>query len=110
MVSDLALSQLLSFHQIINSQYIFLLQLLQVSYLFLSFLTEEKRSDMANHPTFRKIYCDAVPYLFKKVGQVCLSVLATAKEAMITLPSLGIYTALWVVEDGSFVSRTAIGQ
>uniref|UniRef100_A0A8C3QY47 Lethal(3)malignant brain tumor-like protein 2 n=1 Tax=Cyanoderma ruficeps TaxID=181631 RepID=A0A8C3QY47_9PASS len=28
---------------------------------------EEKRNDMANHPTFRKIYCDAVPYLFKKV-------------------------------------------
>ena len=22
---------------------------------------------MAHHPTFRKIYCDAVPYLFKKV-------------------------------------------
>ena len=65
---------------------------------------------MANHPTFRKIYCDAVPYLFKKVGQVCLSVLATAKEAMIPLPSLGIYAAVWVVEDGSFVSLTAIGQ
>ncbi|KAG6928084.1 L3MBTL2 polycomb repressive complex 1 subunit [Chelydra serpentina] len=32
--------------------------------------TEEKRSDMANHPTFRKIYCDAVPYLFKKVRAV----------------------------------------
>ncbi|XP_066851872.1 lethal(3)malignant brain tumor-like protein 2 isoform X4 [Anser cygnoides] len=31
---------------------------------------EEKRSDMANHPTFRKIYCDAVPYLFKKVRAV----------------------------------------
>uniref|UniRef100_A0A8B9CEN1 Lethal(3)malignant brain tumor-like protein 2 n=1 Tax=Anser brachyrhynchus TaxID=132585 RepID=A0A8B9CEN1_9AVES len=30
----------------------------------------EKRSDMANHPTFRKIYCDAVPYLFKKVRAV----------------------------------------
>uniref|UniRef100_A0A8D0H097 Lethal(3)malignant brain tumor-like protein 2 n=1 Tax=Sphenodon punctatus TaxID=8508 RepID=A0A8D0H097_SPHPU len=27
----------------------------------------EKRGEMANHPTFRKIYCDAVPYLFKKV-------------------------------------------
>ncbi|XP_054531517.1 lethal(3)malignant brain tumor-like protein 2 isoform X3 [Pan troglodytes] len=27
----------------------------------------ERRSDMAHHPTFRKIYCDAVPYLFKKV-------------------------------------------
>jgi hypothetical protein len=22
---------------------------------------------MSHHPTFRKIYCDAVPYLFKKV-------------------------------------------
>ncbi|XP_061869021.1 lethal(3)malignant brain tumor-like protein 2 isoform X2 [Colius striatus] len=32
--------------------------------------TEEKRNDMANHPTFRKIYCDAVPYLFKKVRAV----------------------------------------
>ncbi|NXW72061.1 LMBL2 protein, partial [Hirundo rustica] len=31
---------------------------------------EEKRNDMANHPTFRKIYCDAVPYLFKKVRAV----------------------------------------
>ncbi|XP_074682858.1 lethal(3)malignant brain tumor-like protein 2 isoform X2 [Strix aluco] len=31
---------------------------------------EEKRSDMVNHPTFRKIYCDAVPYLFKKVRAV----------------------------------------
>ncbi|XP_025020845.1 lethal(3)malignant brain tumor-like protein 2 isoform X1 [Python bivittatus] len=30
----------------------------------------EKNSDMANHPTFRKIYCDAVPYLFKKVRAV----------------------------------------
>ncbi|XP_066490140.1 lethal(3)malignant brain tumor-like protein 2 isoform X2 [Tiliqua scincoides] len=30
----------------------------------------EKCSDMANHPTFRKIYCDAVPYLFKKVRAV----------------------------------------
>ncbi|KAJ6658960.1 hypothetical protein lerEdw1_019597 [Lerista edwardsae] len=30
----------------------------------------EKFSDMANHPTFRKIYCDAVPYLFKKVRAV----------------------------------------
>lgn len=28
---------------------------------------KERRSDMAHHPTFRKIYCDAVPYLFKKV-------------------------------------------
>ncbi|XP_068257050.1 lethal(3)malignant brain tumor-like protein 2 isoform X2 [Nyctibius grandis] len=30
----------------------------------------EKRNDMANHPTFRKIYCDAVPYLFRKVRAV----------------------------------------
>ncbi|XP_032078042.1 lethal(3)malignant brain tumor-like protein 2 [Thamnophis elegans] len=30
----------------------------------------EKNNDMANHPTFRKIYCDAVPYLFKKVRAV----------------------------------------
>ncbi|NWU92782.1 LMBL2 protein, partial [Upupa epops] len=30
----------------------------------------EKRSDIANHPTFRKIYCDTVPYLFKKVRSV----------------------------------------
>ncbi|XP_061495228.1 lethal(3)malignant brain tumor-like protein 2 isoform X2 [Rhineura floridana] len=30
----------------------------------------EKSNDMANHPTFRKIYCDAVPYLFKKVRAV----------------------------------------
>ncbi|XP_044311534.1 lethal(3)malignant brain tumor-like protein 2 isoform X3 [Varanus komodoensis] len=30
----------------------------------------EKCNDMANHPTFRKIYCDAVPYLFKKVRAV----------------------------------------
>ncbi|XP_015716312.1 lethal(3)malignant brain tumor-like protein 2 isoform X3 [Coturnix japonica] len=32
--------------------------------------TEEKRIDLANHPTFRKIYCDAVPSLFKKVRAV----------------------------------------
>lgn len=37
------------------------------SLLFLTLLcTQERRSDMAHHPTFRKIYCDAVPYLFKK--------------------------------------------
>nr|XP_060633096.1 lethal(3)malignant brain tumor-like protein 2 [Anolis sagrei ordinatus] len=30
----------------------------------------EKGSEMANHPTFRKVYCDAVPYLFKKVRAV----------------------------------------
>ncbi|XP_053262701.1 lethal(3)malignant brain tumor-like protein 2 isoform X3 [Podarcis raffonei] len=30
----------------------------------------EKSNDMAHHPTFRKIYCDAVPYLFKKVRAV----------------------------------------
>ncbi|XP_004625810.1 lethal(3)malignant brain tumor-like protein 2 [Octodon degus] len=30
----------------------------------------ERRSDMAHHPTFRNIYCDAVPYLFKKVRAV----------------------------------------
>lgn len=78
--------------------------------MFFPFLAEEKRSDMANHPTFRKIYCDAVPYLFKKVGQVCLSVLATAKEAMILLPSVGICAAVCVVEDDSFVVCTAIGQ
>lgn len=28
---------------------------------------QERRCDMSHHPTFRKIYCDAVPYLFKKV-------------------------------------------
>lgn len=28
---------------------------------------QERRSDIAHHPTFRKIYCDTVPYLFKKV-------------------------------------------
>lgn len=59
----------------------------------LLFLTEEKRSDMANHPTFRKIYCDAVPYLFKKVRQVSLSVVATVKEVMVVtfvpLPAIG---------------------
>uniref|UniRef100_A0A8D0C9W2 Lethal(3)malignant brain tumor-like protein 2 n=1 Tax=Salvator merianae TaxID=96440 RepID=A0A8D0C9W2_SALMN len=32
----------------------------------------EKSNDMANHPTFRKIYCDAVPYLFKKMRLVYL--------------------------------------
>uniref|UniRef100_H3AER1 Lethal(3)malignant brain tumor-like protein 2 n=1 Tax=Latimeria chalumnae TaxID=7897 RepID=H3AER1_LATCH len=32
--------------------------------------SEEKRSDMSSHPTFRKIYCDAVPYLFKRVRAV----------------------------------------
>lgn len=55
-------------------------------FFFLPFFTEEKRSDMANHPTFRKIYCDAVPYLFKKVGQVLLSAMATTQEAVIPLP------------------------
>ncbi|ERE85367.1 lethal(3)malignant brain tumor-like protein 2 [Cricetulus griseus] len=30
----------------------------------------ERRCDMSHHPTFRKIYCDAVPYLFKKVRAV----------------------------------------
>nr|XP_020643560.1 lethal(3)malignant brain tumor-like protein 2 isoform X2 [Pogona vitticeps] len=30
----------------------------------------ERYNEMANHPTFRKIYCDAVPYLFKKVRAV----------------------------------------
>ncbi|XP_062838971.1 lethal(3)malignant brain tumor-like protein 2 isoform X2 [Anolis carolinensis] len=30
----------------------------------------EKGSEMANHPTFRKVYCDAVPYLFRKVRSV----------------------------------------
>ncbi|XP_053113842.1 lethal(3)malignant brain tumor-like protein 2 isoform X3 [Hemicordylus capensis] len=30
----------------------------------------EKCHNMSNHPTFRKIYCDAVPYLFKKVRAV----------------------------------------
>lgn len=58
---------------------------------------------MANHPTFRKIYCDAVPYLFKKVGQVCLSVGVTKKEVVIAFPSLGIHAAVWVVEGGSLV-------
>ncbi|XP_030058906.1 lethal(3)malignant brain tumor-like protein 2 isoform X3 [Microcaecilia unicolor] len=31
---------------------------------------EEKHNDMSSHPTFRKIYCDAVPYFFKKVRVV----------------------------------------
>ncbi|XP_069052944.1 lethal(3)malignant brain tumor-like protein 2 isoform X2 [Lepisosteus oculatus] len=30
----------------------------------------EKRVDMSSHPTFRRIYCDSVPYLFKKVRTV----------------------------------------
>lgn len=42
------------------------LQLLSLS-CSLWHLPKERRSDMAHHPTFRKIYCDAVPYLFKKV-------------------------------------------
>uniref|UniRef100_G1KDM7 Lethal(3)malignant brain tumor-like protein 2 n=1 Tax=Anolis carolinensis TaxID=28377 RepID=G1KDM7_ANOCA len=29
-----------------------------------------KHCEMANHPTFRKVYCDAVPYLFRKVRSV----------------------------------------
>ncbi|XP_067875523.1 lethal(3)malignant brain tumor-like protein 2 isoform X3 [Heterodontus francisci] len=28
------------------------------------------RADLSSHPTFRKIYCDAVPHLFKKVRAV----------------------------------------
>lgn len=98
-------------HQGIHNHCVFLLQLLQVSYftLFLSFLTEEKRSDMANHPTFRKIYCDAIPYLFKKVGQACLSVLATAKETMVSLPFMGLHAVMWVFE-GQLICFTAIGQ
>lgn len=53
---------------------------------------------MANHPTFRKIYCDAVPYLFKKVRQIRLSVGVTKKEVVVALPCLGIHAAVWVVE------------
>ncbi|XP_048870077.1 lethal(3)malignant brain tumor-like protein 2 isoform X4 [Brienomyrus brachyistius] len=30
----------------------------------------DKRIDMSGHPTFRKIYCDSVPHLFKKVRTV----------------------------------------
>ncbi|XP_023670282.1 lethal(3)malignant brain tumor-like protein 2 isoform X2 [Paramormyrops kingsleyae] len=30
----------------------------------------DKRVDMSGHPTFRKIYCDSVPHLFKKVRTV----------------------------------------
>ncbi|XP_036390380.1 lethal(3)malignant brain tumor-like protein 2 isoform X2 [Megalops cyprinoides] len=30
----------------------------------------DKRVDMSSHPTFRKIYCDSVPHLFKKVRTV----------------------------------------
>ncbi|XP_051818121.1 lethal(3)malignant brain tumor-like protein 2 isoform X4 [Antechinus flavipes] len=30
----------------------------------------ERRGELSNHPTFRKIYCDAVSYLFKKVRAV----------------------------------------
>ncbi|KAI1886711.1 hypothetical protein AGOR_G00198610 [Albula goreensis] len=30
----------------------------------------DKRIDMSSHPTFRKIYCDSVPHLFKKVRTV----------------------------------------
>ncbi|XP_074127902.1 lethal(3)malignant brain tumor-like protein 2 isoform X1 [Sminthopsis crassicaudata] len=30
----------------------------------------ERRGDLSTHPTFRKIYCDAVSYLFKKVRAV----------------------------------------
>ncbi|XP_043943060.1 lethal(3)malignant brain tumor-like protein 2 [Protopterus annectens] len=32
--------------------------------------SDDRRSDLGIHPTFRKIYCDAVPYLFKKVRAV----------------------------------------
>ncbi|XP_072348109.1 lethal(3)malignant brain tumor-like protein 2 isoform X2 [Scyliorhinus torazame] len=32
--------------------------------------TGTTRADLSSHPTFRKIYCDAVPHLFKKVRAV----------------------------------------
>ncbi|XP_029102646.1 lethal(3)malignant brain tumor-like protein 2 isoform X1 [Scleropages formosus] len=32
--------------------------------------SSDKRVDMSSHPTFRKIYCDSVPHLFKKVRTV----------------------------------------
>ncbi|XP_041033736.1 lethal(3)malignant brain tumor-like protein 2 isoform X2 [Carcharodon carcharias] len=32
--------------------------------------TGATRADLSSHPTFRKIYCDAVPHLFKKVRAV----------------------------------------
>ncbi|XP_064179881.1 lethal(3)malignant brain tumor-like protein 2 isoform X2 [Anguilla rostrata] len=32
--------------------------------------SHDKRVDMSSHPTFRKIYCDSVPHLFKKVRTV----------------------------------------
>uniref|UniRef100_UPI00398F2666 lethal(3)malignant brain tumor-like protein 2 isoform X2 n=1 Tax=Pristiophorus japonicus TaxID=55135 RepID=UPI00398F2666 len=32
--------------------------------------TGVSRADLSSHPTFRKIYCDAVPHLFKKVRAV----------------------------------------
>ncbi|KAJ8283652.1 hypothetical protein COCON_G00025020 [Conger conger] len=32
--------------------------------------SNDKRVDMSSHPTFRKIYCDSVPHLFKKVRTV----------------------------------------
>ncbi|XP_066563333.1 lethal(3)malignant brain tumor-like protein 2 isoform X2 [Amia ocellicauda] len=35
-----------------------------------SIKTLEKRVDMSSHPTFRRIYCDSVPHLFKKVRTV----------------------------------------
>lgn len=68
--------------------------------MFLPFLTEEKRNDMANHPTFRKIYCDAVPYLFKKVGEVFLSVRVTKKGSSDSTSCLGVHAAVGVVEGG----------
>lgn len=91
-ISDLILLQLLDSQQIIMFSYCGCCRFLN-SLSPLLFLTEEKRSDMANHPTFRKIYCDAVPYLFKKVRQVSLSAVATAKEAVVVsfvpLPAIG---------------------
>ncbi|KAJ8406668.1 hypothetical protein AAFF_G00295840 [Aldrovandia affinis] len=30
----------------------------------------DRRVDMSSHPTFRKVYCDSVPHLFKKVRTV----------------------------------------
>lgn len=32
----------------------------------------ERRGEISSHPTFRKIYCDAVSYLFKKVSTQAL--------------------------------------
>lgn len=49
---------------------------------------------MAHHPTFRKIYCDAVPYLFKKVrhtpGHVPLGRRAIPGLRTLALPGMSL--------------------